>query len=188
MRTLRLPLLLALPLVFSACDSTSTDVNNVRRAFIERVVINEFPLTQPNGDGWDGGGPDQADVYFLLLGVNNSDIVINGEEDGVVAFDDVDSPNDGIYGGVGDDDLPLDYTLDATGVPESEITVLDRTLRLQVKDDDSPGSTDDVIVTSEPFTLFDQIPATLPSNRRVSFDVTSPDGTLDARITVRYER
>jgi len=190
-RAFRLSLLLALPLVFSACDSLDPDPQDVRRGFIERVVITQIPLTNPNssppGEGWDGGGAEDADVYFRLLGVNDSPDIINGEEDGVVAVGDA-SSTDGTFGGVGSADLPLVYTLDAATVPASEITVLDRTLRLEVKDDDSPGSTDDVMAVSQAFTLFDQIPSTLPNDRRVAFTVTNAAGTMTAQITVRYER
>lgn len=189
MRAFRFSLLLALPLVFAACDSLNPDAEDVRRGFIERVVVTELPSTQPDGGAWDSG--NNPDVYFRLLGVNDSPDLINGEEDGVVALGD-DSPDDGIFGGVdvegSDNDLPLDYRLDNPLVAQSEIDVLDRTLRLEVKDDDSPLGTDQRMGISEPFTLLDQLPSTLPSDRTVTFTVNSDDGTMEARITVRYER
>jgi len=184
--TSRLPLLLAFALVFSSCDATMDDPNEVRRGFIERIAITAFPFTQRGGGGWDGDdrSPEEADVYFRLLGTNFP-ALINSEEDGVLAPGDS-TPAGGTYVDAGAAVLPLVYTLDAATVPASDLSLY-RPLRLEVKDDDSEMiDEDDVIAMSQVFTLDDQIPSVLPDDRRVTFTITNDAGTMTAEITVRY--
>lgn len=184
MPALRLPLLLVFALVFSACDVTNDDPGEIRRGFIERVAITHLPFTQQGGGGWDGGGPDEADVYVRLLGTTFP-ALINSEEDGVVAPGDS-APEGGTYVDAGEADLALVYTLDAATVPASDLSLY-RPLRLEVKDDDSEmNDEDDVMALSQAFTLSDQIPSALPDDRRVTFAVTNDAGTMTAEITVRY--
>ena len=177
MRAIRLLLLLTAPLVFSACSLTETEPDDVRRAFITRVNVEATPLTQPNGDGWDGslgGGPD---VYFLLYGSGGVQL-LNGESDSRVSI-----PGGGSnYGDVTINDFPLIYTVD-----NAEFNDLDRQLYVEVKDDD-PTTTDDTIETTRTFTLREFLPSTLPSDGTHSFAVASASGNTSVRITVRYAR
>src|SRR5687767_4995567 len=70
MLRLRLPayLLLAGPILLSACDSvTNNDPDPVRRAFVTRVTIDTFPFLNPiENEGWDSDSPtntSDADLY-----------------------------------------------------------------------------------------------------------------------------
>lgn len=190
MLRLRTAALLAAPVVFSACSVGDPTPDQIRRGFVTRVVVNDFPVYNiAENVGWDGGNvnDEQADVYFRLLGRTDADELLNSEQDDIVVIDDNDgdpSNNPNNYGNAGDGDTPLVWD-----VENYEINVLDRTLRLELKDDDSGAfDEDDRMSVSSEFRLEDYIPSDLSGNRTVGIDVSSPDGEFDARITVRFER
>ena len=65
---MRALLLLAAVLTLAACDTNGDGIP--RTAVITRVVVEEAPLADPNGDGWDGGSnplSDGPEVYFRLF-------------------------------------------------------------------------------------------------------------------------
>jgi hypothetical protein len=178
-------LLLGAPLVLGACDlfGGGDDDEIIRRAFVTRVVIEDFPLTNPDeGNGWDGGditSNAEADLYFRLLGSTGGEI-LNGEESNLVTVDG--RPGESRYENAGAADLPVSFTVD-----KFLIDALDRTIVVELKDDDSDVfNPDDVIELSEGFRLESFIPDPLPDNRIVSVPFESADGTLQGRLTVRF--
>jgi hypothetical protein len=177
-------LLLAAPIVLSACDlfGGGDDNDIIRRAFITRVVIEDFPLVNTaENNGWDGGditSNAEADLYFRLLGSGGT-VILNGEESDDVTVDG--RPGDSRYTNAGAGDLPVSFT-----VNEFLIDALDRSIVVELKDDDSDVlNPDDVIELSESFRIEDHIPNPLPANRIISIPFESADGTLRGRVAMR---
>ncbi len=176
-------LLLAAPLFLSACDSINNDDDPIRRAFVTRVIIEQFPLVNTaEGNGWDGGditSTDEADLYFRILGSNDVEL-LNGESSDLVTADG--QAGSRVFRNAGTADLPVTFT-----VNEFLIDALDRALVVQIKDDDSDVlNPDDDIERSDVFRLEDHIPSPLPNDRTVSIPIESVDGTFRGRVTVRY--
>ncbi len=163
--------LLALPFVLAACDSGDPEPDEIRRAFLTAVEIEDAPLTNPDGDGWDGGLGGGPDLYFILFG-NNNVVLLNAEEE-------LTTPDGGRnYPDVGPQDFSLDWPIS----PPFEVNDLDRTLVFEVKDDD-PTTTDDVVGRTEAFRLRDFV----EDGRDRSFVVASDDDGISIRVRVEFD-
>jgi len=176
-------LLLAAPVWISACDSGNGQDDPVRRAFVTRIVIDEFPALDPaTGEGWDGGSAtstSEADLYFRILGSGGLSL-LNGEESDLVTTDG--QAGSRHFRNAGPADLPVGFT-----VNDFLIDALDRSLAIELKDDDSDVlNADDVIGLSISFRLEDHIPDPLPADRRASIPFESADGLVRGRMTVRF--
>jgi hypothetical protein len=183
-RTLAALLLAAPAVLFSACNSVNNDPDPVRRAFVTRVTIDDFPFLNPaNGDGWDSSGPDdnEADLYFRLLGTGDAELLSG---DGGGENEDLIDSGNGVQENQGPGEVPVVFN-----VANYEINVLERVLVVQVKDDDSdefpPGSDSD-IGRSESFRLLDFAPATTDGTDTEAIPFESADGAITGRITVRW--
>jgi hypothetical protein len=170
-------LVLAGPLILGACDSVNGGDDPIRRAFVTRVIIDEFPVSNPAAGGWDGGGDGQADLYFRILGSTGQ--ILNGEESTLVTADG--QAGSRVFTDAGIEDIPVTYT-----VNDFLIDALDRSLTVEVKDDDSPLSADDVIGESTSFRLENHIPNPLPANRQAIIPFANADNTVRGRLTVRF--
>jgi hypothetical protein len=177
-RLLAAALLVAGPLALTACDSGNGDDDIIRVAYVTRVIIDDFPVSNPAAGGWDGGGDGQADLYFRILGSNGVQL-LNGEESTLVTADG--QAGSRVFTDAGIEDIPVTFT-----VADFLIDALDRSLTVEVKDDDSPLSADDVIGESTSFRLEDHIPNPLPANRQAIVPFVSADSSVSGRLTVRF--
>ncbi|HIG75980.1 MAG TPA: hypothetical protein EYQ24_15775 [Bacteroidetes bacterium] len=56
-----------LPLLVAGCDSTGLTFEDVRRAYLYEIELEDFPTRQPDGNDWDSGlTVPEPDIYFTL--------------------------------------------------------------------------------------------------------------------------
>ncbi|MEM1054302.1 MAG: hypothetical protein AAGI52_02150 [Bacteroidota bacterium] len=152
--------LLALLLLVAGCDTTGLDFEDVRRAFLFEIELEDVPARQPDGDDWDGGitSPD-PDIYLTVE--TESGFVIAE----TAPFANVDSR-----------DLPIFYP-----VPDVELELNER-LFLVAYDDD--GLLDDEFMDEiGPFRLRDFLEPDLDETIRLLSD----SGELEARLRVEWD-
>ena len=185
--------LLAVPvlLLASGCDVTS-EPGPPRSAEIVRVVVDDAPLADEAGDGWDGDNPlsDGPEIYFRLF----DDFVdyiddpggdrLNPRDDRDIVFA-TDSSNPW-YEDVDVADFPLVWDVE----PGFVIRDLDDPLYVALFDHD-PTNSDDPMAESEVFTLRDVAPSIVGDRAEVirlfGFD---RDGDaiddFEVRVTVEF--
>lgn len=153
-----LPLLLAFLLV-AGCDS-GISFDEVRRAFLYEIELEDIPSRQPDGDEWDGGitSPD-PDVY----------LTVETEGGFVIAQTDA-------FANVDGRDLPIFYP-----VPDVELE-LDEALYLVAYDDDGLLA-DEFMDEIGPFRLRDFLTPSLDETIRL----LSSSGQLEARLRVEWD-
>ena len=145
-RALPLSALAAL-LALSACDSGKAGPPTSAR--IVQVVIDDVPLTDPNGDSWDGGGGPE--VYFRLFDdaidykTSPDDARLDARADGNVFA--VNSPDDS-YPDATTASFPMQWNVD----PGHVVRNLSSPLYLAAFDEDGFGQGgDDPMAESEVF-------------------------------------
>lgn len=187
MRALSLSALLLLAV--AGCD-TATD-GPPRSAEILRVVVDDAPLADVAGQGWDGDNPlsDGPEIYFRLF----DDFVdyvsqpgsdrLNPRDDGAVFAPSSSNP---WYDNVEVADFPLVWEVE----PGYVVRDLDDPLYVALFDYD-PTNDDDPMAESEVFTLRDIAPAVVDGQADVvRLDGFDLDGDaiadFDVRVTVRF--
>lgn len=187
---MRALLLLAAVLTLAACDTNGDGVP--RTAVITRIVVEEAPLSDPNGDGWDGGSNPLADgpeVYFRLFDAF-VDYQLDPGADRLNPRDDVDvfalGSDQPWYEAVDERDFPLLWDVD----PGYIVRDLGSPLYVALFDYD-PTTGDDPMGETEVFTLFDLAPARVTGRaetiRLGGFDRTgAATGEVSVRITVEF--
>ena len=183
--------LLAVPalLLASGCDVTS-EPGPPRSAEIVRIVVNDAPLADEAGDGWDGDNPlsDGPEIYFRLFDDYIDDPGgdrLNPLDDGDIVFAPL--SNEPWYSDVDVADFPLVWDVD----PGFVIRDLDDPLYVALFDYDTQFNSDDLMAESEVFTLRDVAPAIVSDRAEVirlfGFD---RDGDaiddFEVRVTVEF--
>ena len=155
MRRAPLPLALAALLALPACDS-GEEAGPPTSARIVQVVIDDVPLTDPNGDSWDGsGGPE---VYFRLYD-DAIDYKTAPDDDRLSARADGNvfavNSNDDSYPDATTASFPMQWNVD----PGHVVRNLSSPLYLAAFDEDGFGQGgDDPMAESEVFQLADVAP------------------------------
>ena len=156
----RLLALFLLLVTAAGCDSGGLRADDVRRAFIYELVLEDFPARQADGDDWDSGVTQpEPDVYLVL------------ETEGGFVLAETDP-----FANLEGRDLPIVY-----GIPEVEVD-LDEDLYLVAYDDD--GLLDDEFMDEiGPFRMRDFLTSSLDESARLFSD----DGVTEVRLRFEWD-
>ncbi len=176
-------LLLALPLLLTACDSGRGDVP--RRAVITAVQIDDAPLRAANGNEWDGAGGGGPDVYFRLLLAGDAPTsagVLNPRDDAFVV--NTFRPEQGWYDDVRGSSFPLVWSVEGG----FEVRSLTEEYEIVLVDYD-PTTEDDVMISTRPFRFAEQAPEVTDGREdTIILDGVGADaGRVRVRLRVVYE-
>ncbi|PAP77773.1 hypothetical protein [Rubrivirga marina] len=181
---------LGLLLIAPGCDTVED--GPPRSAEILRIVVDDAPLSDVAGQGWDGDNPlsDGPEIYFRLFD-DFVDYVSRPGDDRLNPRDDGDivsapSSSSAWYENVEVADFPLIWEVD----PGYIVRDLDDPLYVALFDYD-PTTGDDPMAESEVFTLRDIAPAIVDDQADVvRLDGFDLDGDaiadFDVRVTVRF--
>jgi hypothetical protein len=184
------PLALFAFVAVAGCDTVQD--GPPRSAEILRVVVDDAPLADVAGLGWDGDNPlsDGPEIYFRLFDdfvdyvSRPGDDRLNPRDDGDIVF--APSSNDAWYDDVDVADFPLVWEVE----PGYVVRDLDDPLYVALFDYD-PFDGDDPMAESEVFVLRDIAPEIVDGQADVvrldGFDLDGdaiPD--FDVRVTVRF--
>jgi hypothetical protein len=177
-------------LLASGCDTVED--GPPRSAEILRVVVDDAPLADVAGQGWDGDNPlsDGPEVYFRLFDdfvdyvSRPGDDRLNPRDDGDIVF--APSSSSAWYDNVDVADFPLVWDIE----PGYVVRDLDDPLYVALFDYD-PLDSDDPMAESEVFVLRDIAPAIVDDQADVvrlqGFDLDGDAiADFDVRVTVRF--
>ena len=170
-------LLLALPLLLTACDSGRD--RPPRRAVVTAVQIDDAPLRAANGNDWDGAGGGGPEVYFRLLFAGDAPTsagVLNPRDDAFVL--NLTTPGQAWVDDVRGSDFPLVWAVDGG----FEIRNLTDEYQIALVDYD-PTTEDDVMISTRPFRFSDEAPEV--ADGREDTLVLEGVGADAARVRVR---
>ena len=175
-------LLLALPLVLTACDSGRD--GPPRRAVITAVQIDDAPLRAANGNEWDGAGGGGPEVYFRLLLAGDAPTsagVLNPRDDQFVV--NTRTPGQAWVDDVRGSDFPLVWTIDGG----FEIRNLNDEYQIALVDYD-PTTEDDVMISTRTFRLSEGAPEVTDGREdTIVLDGVGADATrVQVRLRVVY--
>ena len=152
-----------------AAPGCSIRVEALGTVSLVAVEVLRFPFTQPNGVGWDGGGANETDAFFVLADRSDA-VVLDGESDERVSVP-------GVFADVESADLPLLWTVIGFSLPLSSF---DSLAEFRLMDADGGEGTDDLVARDPALGLDTR---SLTSNGIVYETVTNDDATLQARLT-----
>ena len=170
-------LLLALPLLLTACDSGRDQPP--RRAVLTAVQIDDAPLRAANGNEWDGAGGGGPEVYFRLLLAGDAPTsagVLNPRDDAFV-LNQI-TPGQAWVDDVSGSDFPLVWSVEGG----FEIRNLNDEYQIAVIDYD-PTTEDDVMISTRRFRFSEQAPEV--TDGREDIIVLEGVGADAARVRVR---
>ncbi len=176
-------LLLALPLLLTACDSGRGRAP--RRAVLTAVQIDDAPLRAANGNDWDGAGGGGPEIYFRLLLAGDAPTsagVLNPRDDQFVV--NTRTPGQAWVDDVRGSDFPLVWSV------ESGFEIRDLTEEYQVAIIDyDPTTEDDVMISTRPFRFSEQAPEVTDGREDtiVLEGVGADAARVRVRLRVRYE-
>ena len=164
-RTLLLGALAAGLFSLGACDSSPLSADEVRRAEIDRISVEDIPFRNPEGGSWDGfpESPD-PDVYVTLEALDGQ-VLLETEAVGAVISR----------------DLPIEFSI----VPGYDVRSLGRDLVVAIWDED--GTTDDDLMDeTEAFSFQEFLPSRGEVDRSFSIVLRSPNGPGTVRLRGRW--
>ncbi len=178
---------LSTALLVAGCDSGESD-GPPRTARIIKVTVNDAPLVDVNGDGWDGGS-DGPEIYFRLFD-SDVDFVADPGSDRLNPRDDdevipLDSGSDW-YNDVDAGSFPLVWDIE----PGYVVRDLDDQLYITLFDYD-PTTGDDPMAESSVFRLETNAPARVTGTPSVinltGVDLSGNPTDFSVRLTVVYD-
>ncbi len=175
-------LLVAAPLLLSACDTTRD--RPPRRAIVTAVQIDDAPLRDPaSGSEWDGAGGGGPEVYFRLLYADESTTsrgALNPRDDRFVLNQR--TPGQPWVDDTRGSDFPLVWAVDGG----FEVRDLRDSFRVALYDYD-PTTEDDLMGVTQAFTFADGAPD-IADGREDTIILDGTDQSLvRVRLRVRYE-
>lgn len=176
-------LLLALPLLLTACDSGRG--NAPRRAILTAVQIDDAPLRAANGNEWDGGGGGGPEIYFRLLRAGDAPTsggVLNPRDDQFVV--NTQMPGQAWVDDVRGSDFPLVWEVESG----FEVRNLNDAYEIALVDYD-PTTEDDVMISTRPFRFSEEAPDVADGREdTLILDGVGADAArVRVRLRVRYE-
>ena len=180
--------LLAAPLLLTACDTADTD-RAPRRAVVTAVQVDDAPLREPGTDNeWDGAGGGGPEVYFRLFyadedyQTNPGGDVLNPRDDAFVV--NTAAPGTPYYENVSGSLFPLVWSVDGG----FEVRGLQDEYRVVLYDFDPFGG-DDAMITTRTFTFAEQAPERVDGREDtiVLDGVGADEDRVRVRLRVVYE-